>query len=185
MKKIILALYILCLISCNNRNEQFTEERIVEIELNNDAEKALNNVTNILNKDDYRNDLNSLHSQTTEIYYTLTNKEKYIIFKLIGYSNRNDETISNITNTKIYLDDLIKENIELSIDYMPILGGNYGSVTLKSKFSKKDVFIIKKVDFKDSKKETIKYNNFHIISLSPEKANSLTKQLKIFLSNIE
>ena len=190
MKNSLMVLLLLLLISCKSENfdnfPNYERVRTIELKLNDKAADALNNMSKILDGTDAKRDLNSTSAQSSEIFFKLTEDEQIFYIRRTNFRNYQFNDVSSYTDLKIPISELSVDNIELFFDSMPIYGGNYANVSIKSNFNNKDAFLECRTDIDKNGKSIVsevykKADIFFIVS--QDNAIKFKKSLIIFLNN--
>lgn len=179
-----LILLIFTIVGCNSdKSGIFNEDKIVEVSLNKEAKKALNNISNILNGENYIKSTYSSTGQRSNIFFTLKEDESFLILKTDYYENIDMGGKHNSTYTKFFTDDLNEDNIDLRISNLPYFGGEFGEIKIRSEFNKKDAFIVKRPIVEENGKSTEKvfYTDNLTIILNKENAIKLKQELITFI----
>ena len=190
MKNSLMVLLLLLLISCKSENfdnfPNYERVKTIELKLNDKAAEALNNMSKILDGTDAKKDLNSASAQSSEIFFKLTEDEQIFYIRRTNFRNYQFNDVSSYTDLKIPISELSVDNIELFFDSMPIYGGNYANVSIKSNFNNKDAFLECRTDIDKNGKSIVsevykKADIFFIVS--QDNAIKFKKSLIIFLNN--
>ena len=159
MKNSLMVLLLLLLISCKSENfdnfPNYERVRTIELKLNDKSADALNNMSKILDGTDAKRDLNSTSAQSSEIFFKLTEDEQIFYIRRTNFRNYQFNDVSSYTDLKIPISELSVDNIELFFDSMPIYGGNYANVSIKSNFNNKDAFLECRTDIDKNGKSVV------------------------------
>jgi len=192
MKYLAYLIIVFILLGCNNNDNfnDFETVRKCNIQLNDKAATALNEITKLLNGDNaiYNQHEDSSLAKITKhyVYFNLTDYNGKLFIRTVLWNNYAQTGNPIYVDYELPIKNIDITNIELIDLYLPAFGGEYSSFEIYSKFNNHEAFGVRVLKFDENKQKymikSTKTGNI-LLQLKRDIARKLKEQLIIFVQN--
>lgn len=182
----------LSIISCKSNSDtgfpNYEKTRKIEINLNPQAESALNEITKIIDGRPLislnENYTNLALANNCEIYFNLNENDENIYIRHTYYKDRALINVSHYDDYRLPINEIDPSNIIVSEGYFPAFGGEYASIRISAMYNNPDIFERCRTRFNNQEKTVNCINQSYVdLLLKVEVAHEFKKQLIIFVNN--
>lgn len=194
IKKIIVFILIILISACNNSDfcdsKKFNYVRKNSLSISDKAEKSLNEITRILNKNNFLTYTLKEDKKITyvyEIFFDLSESNQKLYLVKIASTNELFTDIKSQIIWELPIDEIISENIILQEYYSNGFKENVGTLIILGKYSNQEAFRFKSVvgGVNNLKENECSTTGECLIQLEAKLARELKSQFDIFFKNFK